>query len=246
MKPHPKPVPSTVTADPVAQGQASRSKQESSARIEDPKLHDQPEQRPKSMLVRELWKISKDLPNTVPLAAPNDKLARFANAAAYDNPSLASDDLWEEVLNPFLKDVLGWGVSADLDQDLRRGKLGFDAVVGFVTYFVEDRGVDEVLFEGKLAHLVGCAKKITLVLFKRNQIMTYLTEICRMASSEPKITTAPARIISIDADFPSDDEIIEIVSSEVQQREINKSPGTSGLRNGDICVRRSDKQRWRD
>jgi len=38
--------------------------------------------------------------------------------------------------------------------------------------------------------------------------------------------------ISIEADVPSDDEIIEIVSSEVQQPEINKSPRNLGLGNG--------------
>jgi hypothetical protein len=49
--------------------------------------------------------VSKTLPNTIPVATPNDKLARFANATACDDPGLASDDLWEEVLNPFLKEV---------------------------------------------------------------------------------------------------------------------------------------------
>ena len=175
MKPRPKPVPSTVTADPVTQGQAGSSKQESSAHIEDSKLHDKPEQCSRSTFVRELRKISRDLLNTIPVAAPQDKLARFADAAAYDNPSIASDDLWEEVLNPFLKDVLGWGVTADLDLDIQRGTLGFDAVAGFVAYFVENRSVDEVLFEGKLAHLVESAKKIMFVFFERNRIMTYLT-----------------------------------------------------------------------
>lgn len=65
MKPHPKPVPSTVTADPVAQGQAGSSKQESSAHIEDPELHDEPEQCSRSTFVRELRKISRVIERAV-------------------------------------------------------------------------------------------------------------------------------------------------------------------------------------
>ena len=138
MKPRPKPVPSTVAADPVVQGQAGGLKGQSSAQIEHPDCHNHQKPHPKSAFIRKLQQISRDLPNTTPVATPNDRLACFGNAAACDNPRLASDGLWEEVLNPFMKGVLGWGKSADLETDVRRGRLGFDAVVGFVGYFVEE------------------------------------------------------------------------------------------------------------
>jgi len=169
MRPRPKPVPSTVTADPVAQGLASGLKGQSSAQTNHPNPRDQQKLHPNSAFTCKLQWIAKNLPNTTPVATPNDIFARFANPSVCDDPSLASDNLWEDVLNPFLKEVLGWGKSADLEKDIRRGRLGFEAVVGFVGYFVQERGVEEVLFEGKLTHLVECATRIMLVSFNCNR-----------------------------------------------------------------------------
>jgi hypothetical protein len=54
----------------------------------------------------------------------------------HDNPDISVDDLWEEVLNPFLKTMLGWNAELDLDVVIRQGRLGFNAVVDFVAHFV--------------------------------------------------------------------------------------------------------------
>lgn len=91
------------------------------------------------------------LPPTVPVATEADELAQYAEPQRFDNPSIAGDDLWEEVLNSALKRGLGWGGDVDVDGILRRGKLGVEGLLGFVEYFVEGRGVPEGLFEGKLS-----------------------------------------------------------------------------------------------
>lgn len=106
MKPRPKPVPSTVTADPVVQGQAGGLKGQSSAQIEHPDRHNHQKPHPKSAFIRKLQQISRDLPNTTPVATPNDRLARFGNAAACDDPRLASDDLLRQMYG-----VEGWGLT---------------------------------------------------------------------------------------------------------------------------------------
>jgi hypothetical protein len=114
--------------------------------------------RPKSALVQELRRISMALPTTIPEATGTDLLSQFASPLQHDNPDIPAEDLWEEVLNPFLKTTLGWNAELDVDV-VRRGRSGFDAVVDFVAHFVEIRGVEEALFEGKLYHLIECAKK---------------------------------------------------------------------------------------
>jgi hypothetical protein len=95
------------------------------------------------------------LPKEVPEATDHDLLSRFSDPAAHDDPLVQADDLWEDVLNPFLKATFGWGDERDLNEIVRRGDMGFDAVVRFVEYFVEKRGVDAALFEGKLSRLTG-------------------------------------------------------------------------------------------
>ena len=42
---------------------------------------------------------------------------------------------------------------------VRRGQWGLDGLVVFVTYFVENRGVSQALFEGKLSNLMTALKE---------------------------------------------------------------------------------------
>ncbi|KAF6751588.1 hypothetical protein DFP72DRAFT_1135958 [Ephemerocybe angulata] len=101
------------------------------------------------------------LPPTVPVATEADELAQYAEPRRFDDPSIAGDDLWEQVLNSALKRGLGWGGDIDVDVILRRGKLGVEGLLGFVEYFVEERGVSEGLFEGKLGLIMdGMLAKI--------------------------------------------------------------------------------------
>lgn len=121
------------------------------------------EVRTESSLVQKLRQISDLIPLDVPEATEENALAHLADPAALDNSEIASEDLWEELLNPVLKAALGWGVETSLDAVVRRGRFGFPGLVKFVEYFTETRGVDVALFEGKLSHLIECAMKMMLV-----------------------------------------------------------------------------------
>jgi len=156
MRPRSMAVPSTVNARPVQQDPHIETPSASSSQLGP---GEKEKTRTKSAFVQELQRISMALPTMIPEATGTDLLSQFADLLQHDNPDISVDDLWEEVLNPFLKTTLGWNAEIDLEVVIRRGRLGFDAVVDFVAHFVETRGVEEALFEGKLGHLTECAKK---------------------------------------------------------------------------------------
>ena len=56
------------------------------------------------------------------------------------------------LINPILKDALGWGTEADMDKVIRRGRKGLDGLANFVKHFIVKRGVNMGLFEGKLSY----------------------------------------------------------------------------------------------
>ena len=96
----------------------------------------------------------KDLPESIPEASESDKLAVFGRSPKdFDDPVLNADDLWEAMLNHVLKSALDWGTDR-INEVICRGKWGLDGLVEFATYFVNERGVSEGLFEGKLGNLM--------------------------------------------------------------------------------------------
>ena len=99
----------------------------------------------------------KNLPESIPEASDYDKLAIFAaRPCDFDDTSIPSDELWEEVVNKVLKSIFGWGMEGNMDEIIRKGRKGLDGLNEFIKYFIVKRGVDEALFEGKLTHLM-CA-----------------------------------------------------------------------------------------
>jgi hypothetical protein len=91
----------------------------------------------------------------------DDRLAAFGWAPElFDDPNIKSKDLWEERLNGFMKDHLGWGTEDNTTDLVHRGIMGMDGVLNFMRYFVEKRGVHVSLFEGKLAHLLLAAEDL--------------------------------------------------------------------------------------
>lgn len=84
-----------------------------------------------------------------------DLLSAFAcDPASHDNPHISDEDLWEEVLNPLLKGVLGWGTSLEVEAVVRGKRDGLMGLAPFIEYYVQRRRVNEGLLEGKLAHLM--------------------------------------------------------------------------------------------
>ncbi|KAF6755550.1 hypothetical protein DFP72DRAFT_1008601 [Ephemerocybe angulata] len=112
-------------------------------------------QRPASLFVSHLRALIEALPTSVPEAVEGGPLAGFAaNPEHCDMPDVASEDLWEEVLNGVMKAGLGWGTETDPRSLVQRGRWGMDGLLAFVEYFVIKRNVDPGLFEGKLNRLM--------------------------------------------------------------------------------------------
>jgi hypothetical protein len=111
-----------------------------------------------SPLLQRLHFIHQNLAQDVLEATEDDVLARFSeDPASFDNPEVGSEELWEEVLNPVMKSILGWGDELDTASLVQRGEKGMLGIYRFVKYFTLQRGVDESLFEGKLSKLLDAA-----------------------------------------------------------------------------------------
>ena len=118
-----------------------------------------------SPFVEKLTNLVTKLPHTIPdSASDNDKLAEFGqDPANFDDKTFNHDDLWEEEINPRLKRVLGWGTEGSMKELIRRGKKGVEGLAMYVEYFVEERGVNESLFEGKLSHLMMALEEMCVI-----------------------------------------------------------------------------------
>jgi hypothetical protein len=118
-------------------------------------------QKTENKFIKKFEEIVKSLPESVPIGSRNDKLAAFnIEPALLDDPETDANDLWEVVINGFLKEHLGWGKQVDMVELIRRGEQGMDGVLRFAKYFIEKRGVSVDLFEGKLSHLLGAAESL--------------------------------------------------------------------------------------
>lgn len=106
---------------------------------------------PTVALAKDLQCLIARLPHSIPEGVESNALAAYANPQSLDYPGIYSEAIWEAGLNRSLKDGLGWGDGKiDWDVVIQRGPWGVDALVGLVEYFVDERGVPESLFQGKL------------------------------------------------------------------------------------------------
>jgi hypothetical protein len=154
-------VPSTVASPALVHSYILRPTKCSTNSFQCVSLKPQPVLEPAvNNFIHILRNLVKDLPDSVPEASEFDKLAVFGRSPEeFDNPALGADDLWEATLNHVLKSALGWGTDGNLDEIIRRGKWGLDGLVNFATYFVNERGMSEGLFEGKLGNLMTALKQ---------------------------------------------------------------------------------------
>ena len=108
--------------------------------------------------------LARNLPHTIPEASGDDKFAEFVgNPADLDDMTLDKDDLWEEEINPRLKRVLGWGTERKMEDLVRHGRNGVEGLAIYMKYFVEERGVDGSLFEGKLSRLMTALEEMYVI-----------------------------------------------------------------------------------
>ncbi|KAF9552115.1 hypothetical protein CPC08DRAFT_792038 [Agrocybe pediades] len=112
-------------------------------------------------VLQRLQNLAQHLPETVPLGVETDCLAIFAHRPEeFDNPELDADELWEGLLNKFMKNALGWGAELEMKDMVRRGNMGIDGLQKFVSYYIKKRGVDGGLFEGKLGLLLAAGEEM--------------------------------------------------------------------------------------
>lgn len=96
----------------------------------------------------------QSLPDDTPEGVDGDPLTKICgDPGTYDIPGVSGEDLWEEGLNKTLKGVFGWGEIGDIETYVRRGEKGLDGLYAFCEYFINKRGVDSSLFEGKMSQL---------------------------------------------------------------------------------------------
>jgi hypothetical protein len=109
--------------------------------------------------IKTLQELVKDLPASVPEASAFDKLAVFGGSPKeFNDSTLDAEELWEATLNTALKSMLGWEIEEKMDNIIHCEKWGLDGLVNFATYFVEEWGMSEGLFEGKLTNPVMALK----------------------------------------------------------------------------------------
>ncbi|KAF9455979.1 hypothetical protein BDZ94DRAFT_1302808 [Collybia nuda] len=124
-------------------------------------------------VIQRLRAAANQLPLSVAEGTPEDALAGFAeDPKSLTDPTMGPDELWEEFLNAKLKAHLGWGVESSGAELVRRGSLGISGLLGFVEYFIMERGVSVALFEEKLNHLL---EEIDTILIKAGTTPTSQT-----------------------------------------------------------------------
>ena len=172
MKPKPTLVPSTVESIPLVPNtripmsdptdlQSLLEFEPADNKTSDFATTQKPPVNKRSRFIEKLESMVKRIPNTVPEGSENDRLALFGgNPRNQDITGIDADELWEANLNQFLKGALGWGTEDTMDDVVRRGRNGMDGVLEFARFFIEDRGVNEGLFEGKLSHLVNAVERM--------------------------------------------------------------------------------------
>ena len=97
-----------------------------------------------SSFLKRFQRLINDLPDTIAEGTDHDVLAIFSRRPSdFDDMSVPSGELWEEVINKILKSVFGWGMEGKMDDITRRGRKGLDGLADFLKYFIVKRGVDD-------------------------------------------------------------------------------------------------------
>ncbi|KAH6869091.1 hypothetical protein BKA70DRAFT_1414167 [Coprinopsis sp. MPI-PUGE-AT-0042] len=127
---------------------------------------------------RALQRMVPNLQNPKP-GHETDFLSTFDSpAVSFDNPTVSRDEIWEESINRTLHHAFPLGEEigeADV-KGLRSDRVkGF---LDFVAYFVDQRGIDEALFEPRMDRLLDALKKT-------KGSMTYIATLEPLAQTSP-------------------------------------------------------------
>jgi hypothetical protein len=108
-----------------------------------------------AQLLRDLEAATKRIPDEVPVATQENPLSIFA-VDSHTCVAKPGEDDWP-ILNGMLKTAFGWGeaeMAAAIPDMLNQGALGLDGFIDFMRFFVDDRGLEGVLFETKIDALL--------------------------------------------------------------------------------------------
>ena len=96
----------------------------------------------------------------IPIGQQGDEIAAYGKVSAMAQCSnLPNDEVWE-VVNPGLDRLLGFGrMLDDIQSIVCRGPLGVLGLLEYLTYLVEEKGVDGGLIEGKINVLIDAINK---------------------------------------------------------------------------------------
>ncbi|KAH6911155.1 hypothetical protein BKA70DRAFT_1460357 [Coprinopsis sp. MPI-PUGE-AT-0042] len=112
---------------------------------------------------RALQRMVPNLQNPKP-GHETDFLSTFDSpAVSFDNPTVSRDEIWEESINRTLHHAFPLGEEigeADV-KGLRSDRV--EGFLDFVAYFVDQRGIDEALFEPRMDRLLDALKKWSCV-----------------------------------------------------------------------------------
>ncbi|KAF9473610.1 hypothetical protein BDN70DRAFT_937308 [Pholiota conissans] len=104
-------------------------------------------------LLQDLLHTIQSLPTSIPVGLPSDDLG----ALFYSPKDLLQDgeDAWEDVINPTLDRLLGFGIdSTALQALIRRGDFGMDGVYRYFKTCICELSIDAGLLEGKIGRLI--------------------------------------------------------------------------------------------
>lgn len=114
---------------------------------------------PDDPILQRFYRTIQSLPQTVPIGVPLDPLA--ALSCLPKDLIFDGQDAWEDVVNPMLDRLLGFGMTKDDVHDLiRRGQYGMDGVFRYFHSCICDLDIHAGLLEGKIDCLVDAIKDL--------------------------------------------------------------------------------------
>ncbi|KAG6825754.1 hypothetical protein H0H92_002534 [Tricholoma furcatifolium] len=212
LKQRPTPVPSTVTPAHLVTS-SSVTTQQGRAQPESVDIPLQTPCQKEAAIVTELRHLIARLPHSVPEGLPGEPLSIFGqDPRSFDNLHTPSEDLWETIINPTLKSVLGWGGELNLKSIIRRGAMGMDGLLTFIQYFVDVRDVPQSLVEGKLTILMEALRLLTNTSPNHSQIPPASTNATQTSKatgpSDAILQSQPALVHSQETDIIDVDTLV--------------------------------------
>jgi hypothetical protein len=107
-------------------------------------------------LLLRLKDAERTMDSNIPIGQQGDEIAAYGKVSAMAQClDIPNDEVWE-VVNPGLDRLLGFGRALDDIQSsiIRRGPLGVLWLLEYLTYLVEEKGINGGLIEGKINVLI--------------------------------------------------------------------------------------------